>query len=82
MSSTERLLISIICRPCARAGVHTSSHTLNTGVTVGLTRTIVKKIDVTRVVWRVRVNGGQLAESKKEKSNYSITCHNKGKALD
>lgn len=61
--------------------VHTSVHMLNTGVIVGLTQTIVRKIDVTCFVFSVNVNGGQLAKSKNEKSNYSITCYNKGKAL-
>lgn len=55
---------------------------LNTGVNVGLTQPIVRKIDTTRFVSRVSVNGGQLAERKNEKSNYSINCHNKGKALN
>lgn len=47
--------------------VHTSVHMLNTGVIVGLTQTIVRKIDMTRFVSSVGVNGGQLAESKNEK---------------
>lgn len=54
---------------------------LNTGVIGGLTWPIVRSINVIRFVSRVNVNRGQLAESKNKKSNYSITCHNKGKAL-
>lgn len=62
--------------------IRTSVHILTTSVSAGLTQPIVRKIDATRFVSRVNVNGGQLAESKNEKSNYSITSHNTGKGLN
>lgn len=62
--------------------IGTTVHMLNASVIVGLTQSVVKKIDATHFVSRVSVNRGQLAESKNKKSNYSITCHNKGTALN
>lgn len=50
---------------------------INTVVIAGLVEPIVIEIKMTLTVSRVNVNGGQLAQSKNERSNYSITYHNK-----